>query len=268
VGPDGRVHGNVRTNGAVTGRMTHDNPNMGQVTARKKPFGKESRQAWVVPKGYKLVGCDAEGLELRMLAHYMNDPDYIKTVVEGNQDAGTDVHTVNQRAAGLDTRDTAKTFIYAYLYGAGDEKIGSIIGGSAAEGRKLKAKFLRATPALANLRDAVENASRRGWLKGLDGRRIHVRSTHAALNTLLQGGGAVVMKKALVIMDKHLKLRGIDYKFVGNIHDEVQVEVREDQAPTAAWLLPACIEAAGKELGLRCPMAGKSAIGNNWSETH
>ena len=266
--PDGRVHGYVNSNGAVTGRMTHSSPNVAQVPASYSPYGAECRECWTVPDGYKLVGCDADGLELRMLAHYMNDADYTKTVVEGNKDEGTDVHTCNMRAAGLTDRDQAKTFIYAFLYGAGDAKIGSIVGGTREAGQKLKAKFLRNTPALKALRERVERAAARGWLKGLDGRRIEVRSAHAALNTLLQGAGAAVMKQALVVMDREAKSAGLDYHFVGNIHDEVQAEVAARDAEAFGLIAEHAIAEAGRALNLRCPLAGGHQIGDTWKETH
>lgn len=177
---DGRVHGYVNANGAVTGRMTHSSPNVAQVPAGNAPYGKQCREVWTVPTGYKLVGMDASGLELRMLAHYMNDKGYTNEILTG------DIHTANQLAAGLETRNQAKTFIYAFLYGAGDAKIGSIVGGSARDGKRLKEKFLRNTPALRALRERVGVASGRGYVLGLDGRRVYVRSEHAALNTLLQ----------------------------------------------------------------------------------
>ena len=119
LGNDGRVHGKVITNGAVTGRMTHSSPNMAQIPNHGSLYGAECRACWTVDDGNVLVGCDASGLELRMLAHYMKDADYVKTVVEGSSKDGTDVHTKNQKAAGLQTRDQAKTFIYGFLYGAG-----------------------------------------------------------------------------------------------------------------------------------------------------
>jgi len=259
---DGRVRGRVNSNGAITGRMTHYEPNMGQVTAGSKIYGKEMRECWTSREGYKIVGCDASGLELRMLAHYMADDEYTKEVLDG------DVHTANQRAAGLPTRDAAKTFIYAFLYGAGDAKIGSIVGGTKSDGRKLKAKFLANTPALRTLRGRVEQASKRGWLKGLDGRRIYVRSSHAALNTLLQGAGAVVMKQALVYLDEAAKEHGLDYKFVGNIHDEFQTEVLEAHTEQFGKLAVQAIEKAGEHFNLRCPTTGEYKVGDNWSETH
>ena len=257
-----RVHGYVNTNGAVTGRMTHSSPNMAQVPSVGAEYGEDCRACWIVKDGYKLVGCDASGLELRMLAHYMNDDKYTHEVVDG------DVHTANQHAAGLQTRPQAKTFIYAFLYGAGDAKIGSIVEGTAKDGKRLKDKFLANTPKLQVLKDNVSDASARGYLKGLDGRKVYVRSEHAALNTLLQSAGAIVMKKALIILDEYAKLWGIDYEFVGNIHDEFQVEVRESQSHEFGRLAVASIQAAGIQLGLRCPLDGEYKVGNNWADTH
>jgi len=257
-----RVHGYVNTNGAVTGRMTHSSPNMAQVPSVGAEYGKDCRACWIVKDGYKLVGCDASGLELRMLAHYMNDEKYTHEVVDG------DVHTANQHAAGLQTRPQAKTFIYAFLYGAGDAKIGSIVEGTAKDGKRLKDKFLANTPKLQVLKDNVSDASARGYLKGLDGRKVYVRSEHAALNTLLQSAGAIIMKKALIILDEYAKLWGIDYEFVGNIHDEFQVEVRESQSHEFGRLAVASIQAAGIQLGLRCPLDGEYKVGNNWADTH
>ena len=259
---DGRVHGYVNANGAVTGRMTHSKPNVAQVPAGNAPYGKQCREVWTVPTGYKLVGMDASGLELRMLAHYMNDKDYTNEILNG------DIHTANQLASGVETRNQAKTFIYAFLYGAGDAKIGSIVGGSARDGKRLKEKFLRNTPALRKLRERVGVASGRGYVLGLDGRRVAVRSEHAALNTLLQSAGAIVMKKALCLLDEYATLHKIDYKFIGNIHDEIQTEVAEKDAERFGWLATACIEAAGKHYNLNCPLAGEYQVGGDWSETH
>ena len=259
---DGRVHGYVNANGAVTGRMTHSSPNMGQVPAGYSPYGKECRAVWVVPEGYKLVGMDASGLELRMLAHYMNDKDYTNEILTG------DIHTANQLAAGLDTRSQAKTFIYAFLYGAGDAKIGSIVGGTARDGRRLKAKFLKNTPALGALRERVGVASGRGFVFGLDRRKVSIRSEHAALNSLLQSAGAIIMKKALCILDEYATLHKINYKIIGNIHDEIQTEVATKDAERFGRLATASIEAAGLHYKLNCPLAGEYQIGDNWSETH
>jgi len=259
---DGRVHGYVNSNGAVTGRMTHSSPNMGQIPAVYSPYGRECRDVWTVPEGYKLVGMDASQLELRMLAHYMNDEGYTNEVLNG------DIHTANQLAAGLETRDQAKTFIYAFLYGAGDAKIGSIVGGTAVDGKRLKEKFLANTPSLGRLRERVGVASGRGYVLGLDKRRVYVRSAHAALNTLLQSAGAIVMKKALCLLDEYAILWGIDYNFIGNIHDEIQTEVRADKSDVFGRLATSCMQAAGLYYKLNCPLEGDYKVGNTWADTH
>ena len=268
MGTDGRVHGKVITNGAVTGRMTHSKPNMAQIPNAGSLYGPECRQCWTVEDGNVLVGCDASGLELRMLAHFMKDEDYVRTVTEGSSKDGTDVHTVNQRAAGLATRDLAKTFIYAFLYGAGDAKIGSIVGGSARDGAALKDKFLKQTPALGRLLATVAKHAEKGSVPGLDGRRIWVRSEHAALNSLLQGAGAIVMKKALVIFNDKIKLNKWPVKLVANVHDEFQFEVPAQLAEVTGEAAKQSIIEAGVFYKLRCPLDGEYKYGANWRETH
>jgi len=258
----GRVHGRVITNGAVTGRMTHHSPNMAQVPSVSAPYGRECRSFWTVPEHHKLVGCDASGLELRMLAHYMRDENYTNEILSG------DIHTANMKAAGLTDRNQAKTFIYAFLYGAGPAKIGQIVGGGYKEGQKLTDAFLRNTPALARLRERVSKFSAGGTLPGLDGRRIRVRSEHAALNTLLQGAGAIVMKQALVLMVESLDKYAIPYKLVANVHDEFQIEVPENFADVVGKAAVRAIKNAGEVLDLRCPLDAEYNVGNNWAETH
>ena len=261
--PDGRVRGKVITNGAVTGRMTHHSPNMAQVPSCGSPYGEDCRDLWIVEKGYKLVGIDASGLELRMLAHYMEDDAYIYEVTQG------DIHTANQKAAGLETRAQAKTFIYAFLYGAGAAKIGKVVGAGAKEGQRLIDSFLENTPKLRTLREDVARICKSsGSLPGLDGRRLYVRSDHAAVNTLLQGAGAIVMKQALVILDERLSKLGVDYKFVANVHDEWQIEVAEAYADMVGKLGVQAIEEAGRVLEMRCPLTGAYRVGNSWKETH
>ena len=261
---DGRVHGKVITNGTITGRMSHQAPNMAQIPAVYSPYGKECRQLWIVEKGYKLVGVDAKGLEIRMLAHYMNDKEYTHEVING------DIHTTNQVAAGLETRDAAKTFIYAFIYGAGSKKIGSIIGGSERDGERVKEKFLRATPSLRSLREKVDaiTSTNRRWLKGLDQRKIIVRHPHAALNTLLQGAGACVMKVALTLLEQYVINKRIKAYPVVNVHDEFQYEVEENRADEFGKLAVQAIRDAGTKLKLRCELDGEYKIGNNWAETH
>jgi DNA polymerase I len=265
---DGRVHGKVITNGAVTGRMTHSSPNMAQIPNAGSVYGHECRECWTVDEGNVLVGCDASGLELRMLAHYMKDKEYTDAVTKGSSKDGTDVHTKNQKAAGLQTRDQAKTFIYAFLYGAGPAKIGSIVGGSAKEGQKLIDAFLKATPSLQTLRNTVAKYASKGFVPGLDGRKIWVRSEHAALNSLLQGAGAIVMKQALVLLDERIRKLKLRAKFVANVHDEFQIECHREDAELLGSTAKQCIIDAGVHFNLRCPLDGEYKIGRNWKETH
>ncbi len=273
---DGRVHGRVNGSGAATGRMTHSSPNMAQIPSVrhtyegmshidsvKATYGADCRACWIVEEGHQLVGIDASGLELRMLAHYMKDEEYVRTLVEG------DIHTANQKAAGLDTRDQAKTFIYAFLYGAGDSKIGSIAGKGAAHGKKLKADFLANVPALKALKMLIEDiAEKTGSIPGLDGRRIRIRKAYSALNFLLQGAGAAVMKQALLIGVDSLRADNIPFKIVANVHDEVQVETPTHFAKAVGIHFKRAIREAGKHFDMRCPLDGEFKYGNNWSETH
>jgi DNA polymerase I-like protein with 3'-5' exonuclease and polymerase domains len=259
---DGRVHGFVIPNGAITGRMTHRSPNMAQVPSVHSPYGPECRACWIVDEGNVLLGVDASGLELRMLAHYMNDENYIKEILDG------DIHTANQRAAQLKSRNQAKTFIYALMYGAGDEKLGKVVEGSTADGKRAREHFFDNNPAFKSLRDRVQRAASKKYLKGLDGRKLYIRNAHSALNTLLQGAGAIVMKKALSILDDVLQLNAVPYKFVANIHDEWQLEVPKDKADFIGQFAVDSIIKAGEHFNLRCPLDGEYKIGGNWSETH
>ena len=259
---DNRVHGFVIPNGTITGRMTHRNPNMAQVPSLASPYGEECRACWIVDEGYKLVGIDASGLEIRMLAHYMNDEEFINEIING------DVHSSNQKLAGLKSRNQAKTFIYALMYGAGDEKLGKVVGGNKADGSRIRKHFFANKPSFKSLRDRVQRAATKKYLKGLDGRKIYIRNAHASLNSLLQGAGAIVMKQALTLADKWATCNNIDYKFVANIHDEWQVEVKEEYADFFGDMAVKSIVESGKHFNLRCPLDGEYKVGGNWSETH
>ena len=259
---DDRVRGFVNPNGTITGRMTHNHPNMAQVPSVRAPYGKRCRACWTVPEGYKLVGIDASSLELRMLAHYMKDEDFKNEILHG------DIHSTNQRLAGLESRDQAKTFIYALLYGAGDAKLGSVVGGNKRDGSELRKRFFDNLPAFKHLKDTVGRAASKGFLKGLDGRKLYVRSEHAALNTLLQSAGAIVMKQAMIGLNQLIKLNTLDAHFVCNVHDEWQLEVKESVADSTGQLGVDAIRQSGKELELFCPLDGEYKIGDNWYETH
>ena len=304
----GRIHGSVNTNGAVTGRCTHSRPNVAQVPKVGSPYGAECRALFTTTARWILVGADLSGLELRCLAHFMalfDGGEYGRIVLDG------DIHTVNQNAAGLPTRDNAKTFIYAFLYGAGDQKIGSIVAPDASPeeqkriGKKLKRQFLAKTPALRRLREVVElkvlgfipkarplmvnpsyegmwrqDSAKQWWFKagaggvltGLDGRKLNVRSSHSALNTLLQSAGALISKVAMILAYQELSTRGYvfgkDYAFVAHIHDEIQTECRPELAEEIGKIVVQGMRDAGTYFAFGCPIDGEFKIGTNWKETH
>ncbi len=259
---DDRVRGYVNPNGAVTSRMTHSKPNMAQIPSLTSPYGKECRECWTVPKGYKLVGIDASQLELRCLAHYMNNKEYIHEVTDG------DIHTANQKLAGLESRNQAKTFIYALLYGAGDEKVGQVVGGNKKDGTKLRKRFDNNLPSFKAFRDRVSREARQGFIKAIDGRKLEVRSEHRSLNTLLQGCGSIIMKEGLVLLNNKIKQKNLDAKFVANVHDEWQLEVKEEQADLVGQLGVQALREVTCNFKLNCPLDGEYKIGNNWAETH
>ena len=261
---DNRVRGKVMTLRTITGRMAHAVPNMAQVPSISSSYGRESRGLWGVDDTtkYRLVGVDASGLELRCLAHYMDDPEYTNIVLTG------DVHTANQQAAGLRTRDQAKTFIYAFLYGAGPAKIGNVVGKGPAAGQMLIKKFLERTPALKRLRENVVRWSKGGTLPALDGRLLHIRSEHAALNTLLQGAGAIICKQWLVhIMERVIKA-GLDVRLVASIHDEYQFEVAIPDVNRFCKLTKEAMAQTQKTLGVKCELDCDYKVGKTWAETH
>ena len=268
---NGKVHGSINTNGAVTGRATHNSPNLAQVPGVRSPYGEQCRSFFKVLPGFKQVGADLSGLELRCLAHFMarwDEGEYGHELLNG------DIHTKNQLAAGLPTRDNAKTFIYGFLYGAGDAKIGSIVGKGSKEGKILKEKFLNGVPALKNLRNAVTKAAERGYLIGLDGRRIPIRSPHAALNSLLQGAGAIIAKQWIIESFAEAERRGLkcgwdgDFVLLGFIHDELQWAVREDRAEELGKFVIEAAATAGEHFKFKCPIGAEFKVGNNWADCH
>lgn len=267
VAADGAIHGYVDTIGAVTGRCTHNSPNLAQVPAVGGFMGKECRELFRAREGYKLVGCDASGLELRCLAHYMNDPEYTHEILNG------DIHTKNQQMAGLATRAEAKRFIYAFNYGGGDALIGSIVGGGAKKGKAIKKKFLEGLPKLKKLIDGVQNKIKvKGYLKGIDKRILKVREQYKGLNVLLQSAGAIVMKKALCILNDDIEAKGWeindDIAFVLNVHDEYQAEVKPELVEEYKVMAVEAIRKAGEYFGFRCPLDGEAKVGESWYDTH
>jgi DNA polymerase I-like protein with 3'-5' exonuclease and polymerase domains len=262
IGNDGRVHGRVITNGAVTGRCTHSKPNMAQIPNTSSPYGKECRQCWTVEEGNVLVGVDLSGIELRCFAHYLNDEEYIKEVVYG------DVHTRNQKAFGVDSRNDAKTVLYATLYGASSSKIGTIIGANAKRGQTIIDNFERSVPAYAKLKRKVATYATKGWIWGLDGRKLWIRSEHSALNTLLQSAGAIIAKQWVVCFDKKLSKSKIPYKLVAFVHDEVCIETAPQYAEEVKELVIESAKEAGEILKFRCPVGAEGHVGRTWEDVH
>mgnify|MGYP006277519887 CR=1 FL=1 len=258
---DERVHGSVITIGANTGRMAHNKPNMAQVPAVRNPYGKVCRAIWTVDSGNVLVGADLSGIELRCFAHYLNDEGYINEIVYG------DVHTRNQHLFGVATRDLAKTVLYAGLYGASPSKLALIVGGNTSDGNRLREGFNN-IPGYTKLVSKIDRLAAKGWLQGLDGRRLIIRSQHAALNLLLQGAGAVIFKKWLVNIKKELTAASISYKLVASVHDEVQIETGKDRADEVGRLVVKAAVDSGVDLNFRCPVAAEYKVGSNWMETH
>jgi DNA polymerase I-like protein with 3'-5' exonuclease and polymerase domains len=258
---DGRVHGRVITNGAVTGRMTHQKPNMGQIPSVNSEYGPECRGLWTVDEGNVLCGTDLSGIELRCLSHYMQDPEWQEELLNG------DIHQKNADAAGI-TRPQAKTLIYATLYGAGPAKIGSIVGGGAREGQEVLSRFYANTPALSRLMEKVKKVAVKGYVPGLDGRRIIVRSEHAALNSLLQGCGAIIAKQWCIEAHQQFKRVRLPVRQVAFVHDEIQIETTERYGEEVAAIMIDSARKAGITLDIRCPVDAESKIGKTWYDTH
>ena len=271
---NGKLHGDINPLGAVTRRATHYDPNIGQVPACDALYGPECRELFGPSKGMVQVGIDVAGLELRMLAHYLAKYDggaYGKIVCFG------DVHTANMVAAGLPSRNNAKTFIYAFLYGAGDIKIGSIVLllGTEAEqrkaGKRLKKSFKEKVIGLDDLIEAVQSSAEEfSTLPSLDGAPLHCRSPHSALNTLLQSSGAIVCKQWMIEVDEEIERRGWreKVKLMGWIHDELQFECVPEHAEEFGKMAVECITKSGTYLNVRVPLTGEFKIGNNWKECH
>lgn len=269
VDADGRLRGRVKTCTTVTARCAHLEPNLGNVP-RRSVLGERVRKLFTAVPGYKLVGIDAKGVQLRMMAHYLHRYDegaYAKIVVEG------DPHLFHQKIADLATKDIAKTFIYAWLFGAGDEKIGTTIGKGRAAGRALRLKFLHRFPALNRLKMAVgSKAKLSGHICGLDGRRLTIRSEHSALCSLLQSAEAIVMKTAVILLNRELRVRGLYQngvvRQVAFVHDEIQLLVKEGYEEYAKSTGIESIREAGRSFGLRLALDGDGKIGDNWGDTH
>lgn len=280
------IHGQFRSIGTWTHRMSHQKPNMGNVAASKSikykgkylndlatSLGGRMRSLWIADLDEILVGTDAEGIQLRILAHYLNDKDFTFAVTQGKKEDGTDPHSLNQRALGpiCKTRDNAKTFIYAFILGAGVGKIAEILGCTTEQANEAIDNFIRAYPGLKTLKEnTIPRDARRGYFEGLDGRYVVCDSEHLMLAGYLQNGEATIMKHANVLWRSRLNDEGVWFKQVNFVHDEWQTKVRNSLtlAEKVGKIQAQAITDVGVMLNLNCPLSGSSSYGYNWLETH
>jgi DNA polymerase-1 len=290
--PDtGRIHGRINSLGAWTHRASHVQPNTGNIPT-PQPVGPKStelqhrahgidsqlRTYWEASPGGYLVGVDAEGIQLRVLAHYINDERFTRALIEGKKEDGTDPHSLNKRALGdpCRSRDAAKTFIYAWLLGAGIGKVSQILECSHGEAKRASTDFVEFYPGLADLkRGLIPRDARRGYFEGFDGRFVGIAGDdlssreHYTLAGYLQNGETIIMRRAKQIWYPRLRKEGVPFKLVNFIHDEWQTDVPDrETADYIARIQADSIRQAGEELNLRCPMAGSINIGRNWQESH
>jgi len=285
VGDDKRIHGRFMHIGAWTGRMAHRAPNQANipsafhgeptspVEAVKAEYDGDFRALWCVPDGSWLVGTDAEGIQLRVLAHLMNSEEYVHAIVSGKKEDETDIHNLNRKALGMShiTRDMAKTFIYAFLLGAGNAKIGQILKVNQREAAQAVDNFLHSIDGLAKLKKVmIPDVARRGWFRGLDGRKVNVPSEHKTLAGMLQNGESVIMKHAAIDWVRKAKAKQFDFKLVTWPHDEWQTEVKgsKEEAEELGGIQRQSIVDTGVKFAMMCPLAGSTDVGKNWRDTH
>ena len=282
---DGRIHGRFTHIGAWTGRMAHSAPNQANIPAAfhgepktaveavKAQYDGPMRGLWKVPEGSYLVGTDAEGIQLRILAHLMKSEEYVHAIVSGKKEDETDIHNLNRKALGMShiTRDEAKRFIYAFLLGAGNAKIAEILKVNTHEAAQAVENFLNSISGLAHLKNKViPKVAKTGWFTGLDGRRVPVPSQHKTLAGMLQNGESTIMKHAALQWTRQATDTGFEYKLVTWPHDEWQTEVKGDKetAEELGYIQRQSIVDIGEKLSIMCPLAGSTDIGFTWEETH
>ncbi len=245
-----------------TFRCAHRKPNLAQV-----PSDERFRRLFKASPGFCMVGADLSGIELRMLAHYLARYDegrYTKILTTG------DIHATNAERIGI-TRSQVKTVTYAFLYGAGDRKIGVSYDKQLSEeaatkkGREIRKAYVDAIPGLKELLEGVHKASERGYVYGLDHRRILVDSRHKSLNYLLQGSSAILAKRWMVLT--HEKLPGSANQ-LAFVHDELQFECKEKDKEDLKFLLEYSAALAGEHYKMRCPVAAESKSGSTWADVH
>ena len=266
----GKIHGQIITNGANTGRCTHFKPNLAQCVATGREYGTEFRSLFHAPTDMVFCGIDFSGLELRVLGHYMSiydNGDFSKVLLEN------DIHSKNQQILGLPTRSQAKTFIYAYIYGGGNQRVSEILEVNISEAKRLREKFEQKLPALKLLKDAVISKHRRlGYIRGLDGRKLIGRAEFSLLNLLLQSAGALLVKQGTIILNEDLEKEGYkfgrDYAMVLHVHDEMQFIVKEELIEPFKVIAEGLFKKTKDHFNFRCQLDGEIKVGQNWSDTH
>ena len=289
VGEDGRIHGTINSIGAWTGRCAHKAPNTANIPSVfhgepktaveevKKQYDSHLRSCWTTPSGSYLVGTDADGIQLRVLADYLwryfDADQYAQAIMEGKKENETDIHNVNKKALGLShaTRDMAKTFIYAWLLGAGVAKTAQILKVNQRQASEARENFVKSIDGLAQLKNKlVPTVGEQGFFTGYDGRKVVVPSTHKALAGMLQSAESILMKHTLLRWTSEARKQGINFKLVGFIHDEYQTEVigTKEEAEQLGKLQADCMLEVGQELGFKIPTPGSYDVGKNWLDTH
>ncbi len=285
---DNSIHPTFNGIGAWTHRMSHAKPNGANIPGKptildkanptpveqiKLQYNMPMRSLWEARPKRRLVGVDADAIQLRILAHYMDDPVFTEALVNGKKEEGTDAHTLNaiKLLLGKDKRDVAKTFIYAWVLNAGIDKIAQILNRTREEAREAEQAFLDSTPALKHLKEVVVPVvADKGFFKGLDGRLVPVPSAHKVLAGFLQNGESTIMKKACVKWRTKLKAEKVPFWHCNFVHDEWQTEVEDNDevAEYVAKVQADSIRDVGVELNMKCPLAGSASFGYNWAETH
>ena len=248
-----------------TFRCAHRNPNLAQV-----PSDPRFRELFIPSPGQVMCAADLSGIELRMLSHFLARFDggrYADILLNG------DIHQVNADKIGI-SRKLVKTVTYAFLYGAGDEKIGTsydkLLSSTQAKrkGKEIRAAYIDAIDGLDQLLAGIKKASERGYIKALDGRKIMVDSPHKALNYCLQGNSAILAKQWMLINHAQVKELNLCCSQLAFIHDELQFECDPAHAADLCSSLVLASTKAGEYYNLRVRIDAEAKQGKNWSETH
>lgn len=268
---DGRIEADAITIGTPTTRYTHINVVNVPKADKDILYGKEIRSLFIAGKGYILCGTDANSLEATVEAHYTihrkGGKEYAKMLIEGDSKHGTDLHTRNAKIWDC-SRPLAKNGKYALTYGCSAQKLAKTLHKKKSMGKKLYDAFWEGNTALKILSDQVKKAAKKGYLKGIDGRPIFVRSEHSALNALFQSTGSIIVKTATVMMNERFIESGLDYKQVGHFHDEVIFEVKEEDKEIVEDIIKRSWMDAGKKLGIKVDITGDVEFGKSWADVH